>query len=132
MSFDEILGAVEELRPAERTALAQGPLDEPACRVCAVLRPDGHHPVSEAAEVIVDWHLPQFVEKVLACAEMLGTTAKPPVAEVEEIRAALIEAEGTKLRAGIDTFAEQLGYMRCLYVYTVAGWQPHYTGGDEG
>lgn len=120
----EVIGAIEDLPDALRRDLARGPLNEPECGVCTALTLDGFHARGDAAEVIVDWHRAEFSEKLMACAGMLGTTGRPTADEVERLRTTLIDAEGSELRKGIDNLAEHVGFLRCLFVYLLAGWKP--------
>lgn len=121
----EIMQALDELPSAELEALREGPFEEPHCRICSVLTWDGFHAKSDAAELIVDWHNCGMGVKLAAMTGTLGTTRRAEVAEVTAARERYEASQPYAIaRRGIDSLAESLSFMRCLFIYQAAGWKP--------
>lgn len=128
----EIVQAIEELDPMLRLELAAGPLDDPECRICRVLKIDDERTRGGVAgEAVYDFHTVSDGLRIAALTNVLGTSERPTVGRIavvrpiaDRLRRTQETGEGSHLAVGFEALADQLTFMRCLFVYMVAGWRP--------
>lgn len=123
-----VADAVECLPEAVRAELAQGPLDEPACRICRVLHTHAdHHPHSDAATVM-RFHELGSEELAEAALDALGKDRRltPDEMKIGKGLERKLERmpETNVQRVAVEALAENIMWYRCLYVYMLAGWRP--------
>lgn len=124
--FEHVAIAVQQLPPGARHELSHGPMEEPYCRICEVLKHRGS--VSGFGDIIVDFHDLGDDEFVEATHGALGTDRR---LTNEEFRAGMAEKrrlesfpERNVQRALVESLSGNLMWYRCLYVYALAGWCP--------
>lgn len=119
-----IADAIDALPSGLRLALAEGPVDEPACRICDTLNgsddPD--------AQTILDFHDVGEHELAEAALGALGKDRR--LSRDEEAAGRGYQRKLERLprtnvaRAAVESLAANTMWWRCLYVYLLAGWKP--------
>jgi hypothetical protein len=124
-----VADAIEALAPDVRAELAEGPLPDGRCRICATLS----HLTTEDAETILDFHELDFEKIVEAATRTLGTDQRMSneqegwATKAMEMLGSVPDSNVKVLgmaRNAIECLADNLTWQRCLYVYLVAGWKP--------
>lgn len=120
-----VADAIDDLPPDIRSQLALGPLPEPDCRVCTVLKAGC---LTDTTEIILDFHelgVHGFAE---AAHGALGTDRRLTRDEVRagiSYKRKLEQRPVTNVaRVAVEDLAGNLMWWRCLYIYLLAGWRP--------
>lgn len=129
VSLEEVARLVEALPPGAREQLARGPMPDPMCRLCSVLRNDCEAAPRETVSRLWDgWHLEHHD---LIGRAFTGTLVEgdPDEKKLGAFEAALdtLEAERGRDNPVSQTYRELAGalsFYRCVCVYVLAGWQP--------
>jgi hypothetical protein len=126
-----VADAIGSLPPDLRAELAKGPLPDGQCRICATLNYLALG--NEVAETILDYHEVSYEQVVEAMHHALGRDRRITPTELAYAEAAAstlgaVPASNVKTlgmaRNAIQCMGDNLIWMRCLYVYQVAGWKP--------
>lgn len=124
-----VADAIRVLPPSIRAELAKGPLPDGQCRICATL----NRWLTEEAETILDFHELSFERMVEAATRTLGRDQRMSVEQEEWATEAMMTLGAVPqvnvktlgmARNAIECLGDNLTWMRCLYVYLVAGWAP--------
>lgn len=114
----EIIQAVEELPDDVRAELARGPLDDPGCRICMAL-------TKGRDDEIIAFHEAGDAMLHDALTDTIGVEQRPTADVVAEADRLLAGRRGHPMAwTAVDALADQLAFMRCLFVYMIAGWKP--------
>lgn len=119
-----VADAVEALPADARAVLAQGPLEEPACRICRVLEPLQ----SDDATTILTFHEVGAEELAEAGRDALGRDKRLSHGQLHAALGYQRKLERLPLtniqRCTVESLCENIMWWRCLYVYLLAGWRP--------